>query len=323
MSVSLTAEQVAFLRETYASRLLEQEPLAAYTSVRIGGPADFLLKVESAEELEAAARKAWSAGISFRLIGGGCNLLVSDRGARGLVILNRARQVDLIEDESGCRLRAESGATMGIAARKAVKNGWGGLEWAATVPGSIGGAVVNNAGAFGGSMQADLILAEILQQDGRAVEAWTSSQMAYAYRKSALKRNPGPVVLAAELAVQPSTPEECKRKMDAFLARRKETQPPGASMGSTFMNPQGDFAGRLLEAAGLKGSKSGPVEVSTVHANFILNTGGGRAAEVLDLVRRMKTAVAKKFGVVLQLEIELFGDWEQKDLMSLEVAVEG
>ena len=322
MSESLTAEQVAFLREAYASRLLEQEPLAAYTSLRIGGPADFLLKVESAEELEAAARKAWSARIPFRLIGGGCNLLVSDRGARGLVILNRARQVDLIEDESGCRLRAESGATMGIAARKAVKNGWGGLEWAATVPGSIGGAVVNNAGAFGGSMQADLILAEILQQDGQ-VEARTSSQMGYAYRKSVLKRNPGPVVLAAELAVQPSTPEECKWKMDAFLARRKETQPPGASMGSTFMNPQGDFAGRLLEAAGLKGSKSGPVEISTVHANFILNTGGGRAAEVLDLVRRMKTAVAKKFGVVLQLEIEFFGDWEQKDLMSLEVAVEG
>ncbi|MBN2556973.1 MAG: UDP-N-acetylmuramate dehydrogenase [Anaerolineales bacterium] len=322
MSQSLTSEQVAILREAYASRLLEQEPLAAYTSVRIGGPADFLLKVESAEELEAASRKAWSAGISFRLIGGGCNLLVSDRGARGLVILNRARQVDLIEDDRGCRLRAESGATMGIAARKAVRNGWGGLEWAATVPGSIGGAVVNNAGAFGGSMQADLIVAEILQQDGQ-VEAWTSSQMAYAYRKSALKQNPGPVVLAAELAVQPSTPEECKQKMEAFLARRKETQPPGASMGSTFMNPQGDFAGRLLEAAGLKGSKSGPVEISTVHANFILNSGGGKAADVLDLIRRMKTAVAKKFGVVLKLEIEMFGDWEQKDLMSLEVAVEG
>lgn len=322
MSQPLTPSQVKVLRETYGSRLLEQEPLSAYTSARIGGPADYLLKVESAADLEQAARTAWSADIPLRLIGGGCNLLVSDRGARGLVVLNRARAVSLVETEEGMKLRAESGATLGVAARKAVKAGWGGLEWAATVPGSVGGAVVNNAGAFGGNMQGDLLLAEILQQ-GKPVKAWSSEQMDYAYRKSTLKRHPGPVVLAAELALTPSTPEACRETMQSFLARRKETQPPGASMGSTFMNPPGDYAGRLLEAAGLKGTTRGAVEISSLHANFIVNTGGGTAEDVLSLIRRMRAEVASRFGVQLQLEIELFGDWREDERQSVEVEVEG
>jgi len=318
----LTLSQQKVLRETFGSRLLEQEPLSAYTSARIGGPADYLLKAESATDLEWAARAAWSADIPFRLIGGGCNLLVSDRGARGLVILNRARAVVLVEVDGGMKLRAESGATLGVAARKAVKAGWGGLEWAATVPGSVGGAVVNNAGAFGKSMQDDLLLAEILQQ-GKRMEAWSSGQMDYAYRKSTLKRNPGPVVLAAELDLTPSTPEACQEKMQSFLARRKQTQPPGASMGSTFMNPPGDYAGRLLEAAGLKGTASGSAEISALHANFIVNTGGATAQDVLTLIHRMRAQVAKQFGVQLQLEIELFGDWREEERQSVEVEIEG
>lgn len=320
MNQPLDQSHLDTLRRVFGDRMLEQEPLAPYTSLRVGGPADALIKAGSADELALGARTAWAAGIPFRVIGGGCNLLVSDNGYRGLIILNRARQVTLMVDGDRPRLRAESGATLAVAARKAIKAGWGGLEWAATVPGSVGGAVINNAGAFGGNMQGDLLMAEILQQ-GRPVEAWTSEDMAYAYRKSALKRNPGSVVLAAELELRPSTPQACKEKVQSFMAKRKRSQPPGASMGSTFMNPPGDFAGRLLEEAGLKGESVGPVQVSTLHANFVINSGGGRAQEVLALIRRMRSMVLERSGVTLDLEIELFGDWEQGALEGLEEKV--
>jgi len=322
VSLNLDEARLDVLRRTFGEKLLEGEPIAGYTSLRVGGPADALFKAESADELALAARTAWDHNIPFRVIGGGCNLLVSDRGYRGFIILNRARMVTLIDDVEHPRLRAESGATLGVAARKAIKAGWGGLEWAATVPGSVGGAVINNAGAFGGDMQGALLLAEILQQ-GKSVEAWTSNDMVYAYRKSVLKRNPGPVVLSAELAVTQSTPDACLEKMRRFLAKRKQSQPPGASMGSTFMNPPGDYAGRLLEAAGLKGESEGPVQVSKLHANFVINTGDGTARDVVGLIRRMRKTVSEQFGVTLNLEIEPFGDWAEGELKGLEEKIDG
>lgn len=295
------------LRAIFAERLQEQVPLAPYTSARIGGPADWLLIVRSAEELEMAVSAAWQEGIPFTLLGGGSNVLISDKGIRGLVILNRAAQVRFIE-EAPLRVWAESGAGLSQVAQRAASRGYGGLEWAATVPGTIGGAVYGNAGAFGGDMAHSLLLAHLVTPQGRL--SWNAQEFGYGYRTSRLKRKEvQAVVLSAELLLEPSTPQQVRQRIAAFSQRRKTTQPPGASMGSMFKNPPGDYAGRLIEAAGLKGLRVGNVEVSPIHANFFVNHGEARAADVRALIELVQECVRQTFGVELELEIELLGEW--------------
>jgi UDP-N-acetylmuramate dehydrogenase len=206
---------------------------------------------------------------------------------------------------------AESGAVLGTVARLAAERGWSGLEWAATVPGTVGGAVVGNAGAHGGDISGSITVAEILQHD-RQIESWSLARLDFGYRTSALKRNVKPfVVLAATFAFEASTPEECKGKIRTFLDQREQTQPTGASMGSMFRNPTGDYAGRLIEAAGLKGMRAGDVKISEKHANFFINEGEGRAADVYKLITTARHSVEEQFGIELELEIELLGNWEQ------------
>jgi len=176
------------------------------------------------------------------------------------------------------------------------------------VPGTVGGAVYGNAGAFGGDTAGSLIRAELLTESGR--ESWTVEKLGYGYRTSILKRqNMKVVVLWAELHLEHSTKEAVSVKISEFSGRRKATQPPGASMGSMFKNPPGDFAGRLLEAAGLKGTRIGTAEISPVHANFLINHGQTKAEDVRALVNLAQKTVAEKFGVDLELEIELIGEW--------------
>jgi UDP-N-acetylmuramate dehydrogenase len=299
------------LRKAFGRRMQVDEPLAKYTSARIGGPADVLITVNSAEELAETANRLWEMELPFHILGGGSNVLVSDAGVREVVILNKAKNVTFNLDEEPPAVTAESGANFGGVARQAAQKGLTGLEWAAGIPGTIGGAVFGNAGAHGGDTAGCLEQAEILQHN-RGIQSWSLDQLDFTYRGSALKQLAGEaVVISATLRLAKGDPAEIKSKMDEFLAFRRRTQPPGASMGSMFKNPEGDHAGRLIDAAGLKGSRIGQAEISPLHGNFFLNHGGAAAIDVYALIQQARKTVQERFGVDLELEIQLLGDWTE------------
>src|SRR5215207_8333940 len=286
----------------------ENASLAPYTSARIGGPADVLVTADSADELARIIKLLWKLDQDYLMLGGGSNVLVSDRGVRGVVVLNRAKGVRFHNGDQPS-VTAESGVVFSNLANRCAAKGFAGLEWAATVPGTIGGAVYGNAGAFGGDMAGNLIWAELLTENGR--EKFTAEQMEYGYRTSILKRSElDAVVLAAELRVTNSTKEEVTVKIEQFSAHRKATQPPGASMGSMFKNPNGDYAGKLIEASGLKGTRLGNAEISPVHGNFFINHGTTRADHIRALIELVMKTVKQKQGVDLELEVELVGEWD-------------
>jgi len=300
------------LRAAFGARLKLGEPLARYTSARVGGPADFVAVAESAADLADLVRTARGLGLEPVILGGGSNVLVSDAGVRGLVILNRARAVEFRAGGDRPTLWAESGANLGAVARQCAARGLGGLEWAATVPGTVGGAVFGNAGAHGGDLAGNFVLAAILQHDGQVAQ-WGPAELAFAYRTSRLKQAKAQgrplIVLGAELALTVGQAAAVQAQVEQYVAHRKRTQPPGASTGSMFKNPPGDFAGRLIEAAGLKGTRLGQAEISALHANFFVNLGEAHAADVLALIHQAHAAVLDRFGVDLELEVELIGDW--------------
>ena len=304
------------LRESFGEELKEGVSLARYSAARLGGPADALLEASSVNELVRVVSTCWQNELPFVLLGGGSNVLISDRGVRGLVVINRARKSHFNERTSPPTVWAESGANFGVVARQAAQRGLAGLEWAAGIPGTVGGAVVGNAGAHGGDMAGSLILAEILHCTradlvGEPVrEEWPVEQLEFTYRSSLLKRQPGQaVVLAARIRLEHSTSPTVQARIDEFVAYRRKTQPPGASMGSMFKNPPGDYAGRLIEAVGLKGARIGDAEISPLHANFFINRGRANAEDVLGLIMLTRQKVFEQFGVELELEIELLGEW--------------
>jgi UDP-N-acetylmuramate dehydrogenase len=297
------------LRAAFGERLQENVTLAPFTAVRIGGTADALVTVKSADELADTVARLWELGLPCVILGGGSNVLVSDRGVRGVVVLNRAKDVRF-DNGAQPKVWAESGAGFSSLANLAAEYGLAGLEWAATVPGTVGGAVYGNAGAFGSDMAGNLIYAELLTENGR--ERWHVEKMEYGYRTSALKRSTLKVViLAAEMHLSHSTKEAARFKISEFTIKRKSTQPPGSSMGSMFKNPPGDYAGRLIEAAGLKGTRIGNAEISAVHGNFFVNHGDTKASDIRNLILIAQKSVANKFGVMLELEIELIGEWDE------------
>ena len=282
--------------------------LAPYTSARIGGPADHLLICRSAEDLRHALQTCWQHAIPFKLLGGGSNVLVSDLGIRGLVILNKAKSFEIIPGDAP-RAIAESGAMLSSFAHKLGAAGLSGLEWAATVPGTVGGAVYGNAGAYGGDINDSLTSATLLTRQG--ILTYTSAQMGYAYRSSILKRGElEAVILKAEFALKNADPAVIKDKIDILTAKRRASQPPGASMGSMFKNPEGNYAGALVEACGLKGTRIGNAEISPVHGNFIVNHGNTSAQDVKALIDLMRERVSTQFGIELHLEVELIGEWK-------------
>ena len=288
-------------------KVKENVSLAPYTSARIGGPADVLITAESADELARIIKLLWKLDLDFIMLGGGSNVLVSDKGVRGVVVLNRAKSVRFHNGDQPT-VTAESGVVFSNLANRCASKGFSGLEWAATVPGTIGGAVYGNAGAFGGDMVANLISAELLTEDGR--EKFTVEQMGYGYRTSVLKRGElNAIVLSADLRLNNSTKEEVTVKIEQFSAHRKSTQPPGASMGSMFKNPNGDYAGKLIEACGLKGTRIGNAEISPVHGNFFINHANTKADDIFALIQLVQKTVKEKQGVDLELEVELVGEW--------------
>jgi UDP-N-acetylmuramate dehydrogenase len=310
--VTLTQAQLDQLRSTFGSHLQEHVSLKRYTAARIGGPADVMIAVDSTVELVQLVTFCWEHGIPFFILGSGSNVLVSDLGVRELVVLNRAKKIKFTKG-SQPTVYAESGVNFGALARQAAAHGLSGLEWAAGIPGTVGGAVYGNAGAHGADMVSCLLVANILQlKSSHAIyqEEWSVEQLDYGYRTSSLKRQPGhAVILAATLKLSPGTAEAVEARMDEYQAKRRTSQPAGASLGSIFKNPPGDHAGRLIEATGLKGMRIGQVEVSTVHANFIINHDNASADDYAALIQRVQDEVHKKYRVHLELEIELIGDW--------------
>ncbi|PWH19612.1 MAG: hypothetical protein DDG59_02430 [Anaerolineae bacterium] len=297
--------------------LQSQVPLARYTAARIGGNAEFFVEVNSSSKLEQLISLIWEKDIPYTLLGGGSNVLISDEGLPGLVIINRARgraRIRFDDNEEAVLVWADAGVTLTHLARQAAERGFSGLEWACGIPGTVGGAVVNNAGAFGGNMAGNFVMATILHRklethQVRAVqEQWTLADMEYRYRSSRLKDQPNQaVVLAALLRLERGNPQEIKAKMDQYNQHRRRTQPPGASLGSMFKNPPGDFAGRLIEQAGLKGLTVGRAMISPMHANFFINLGNASANDVWQLIQVARQTVAAKFGIQLELEIQPLG----------------
>ena len=298
---------VDILRQQFGDAVQENVSLAPYTSARIGGSADVLAMVKSTNELMDVMKVVWEHEIPYYILGGGSNVLVSDKGVRGVVVLNKAKEVRF-ESGDPPAVWSEAGVVLSNLANRCASKGLTGLEWAATVPGTIGGAVYGNAGAFGGDMSGNLLWAEMLTKNGR--ERFSVGQMGYGYRTSILKRGGiNAIVLSALLRLNNSTKEEVSAKIEQFSERRKTAQPPGASMGSMFKNPEGDHAGRLIEAAGLKGTRIGNAEISKVHGNFIINHGETRAMDVRELIDLTRRTVKQKLGVELELEVEFVGEW--------------
>jgi UDP-N-acetylmuramate dehydrogenase len=301
------ARPIDVLYAKLGDKVKENVLLAPYTSARIGGPADIFITADTAAELGRIVKLLWKQELPFTLLGGGSNVLVSDKGVRGVVILNRAKKATFHAGEQPT-VTAESGVVFSNLANRCASKGFAGLEWAATVPGTIGGAVYGNAGAFGGDMTHNLITAELLTENGK--ETFTVEQMGYGYRTSVLKRGElKAIVLSAELALKNSTREEVTVKIQQFSAHRKATQPPGASMGSMFKNPPGDYAGRLIESAGLKGARIGNAEISPLHGNFFINHANTKAEDIRALIQLVQKTVKEKQGVELELEVELIGEW--------------
>lgn len=301
------ARPIDMLYAKLGDKVKENVLLAPYTSARIGGPADIFITADSAVELARIVKLLWKQEMPFTLLGGGSNVLVSDRGVRGVVVMNRAKAVKFHADDQPS-VTAESGVVFSNLANRCASKGLAGLEWAATVPGTIGGAVYGNAGAFGGDVTGNLISAELLTENGK--ETFTVEKMGYGYRTSVLKRGElKAIVLSAEFALKNSTREEVTVKIQQFSAHRKATQPPGASMGSMFKNPPGDYAGRLIESAGLKGARSGNAEISPLHGNFFINHANTKAEDIRALIQLVQKTVKEKHSVELELEIELIGEW--------------
>jgi UDP-N-acetylmuramate dehydrogenase len=298
------------LKKQLGEQAQENISLAPYTAARIGGPADFLVITRSADELARATQACWDNNLPYLIIGAGSNLLINDKGLRGVAIINKAKSTEFRPGEQPI-VWAESGALFSNLAHRCAAQGFSGLEWAATIPGTVGGAVYGNAGAFGGDTAHNLLRAELLTEAGRA---WRPAEaLEYSYRSSLLKRSRSlsPVILSAEFKCENGDTGEIQAIIDRFTAQRKASQPPGASMGSMFKNPPGDFAGRLIEAAGLKGSRIGGAEISPRHANFFINHGDKTSAnEVKALIDLTQKTVKEKFDVNLELEVELIGEWQ-------------
>ncbi len=302
-----SSEVIQTINSKFATACQWNAPLAQFTTAKVGGLAKVLITVQNKSELADAARMCWLYDLPVFILGSGANVLIASNGFAGVVLHNQARNIQIQVDQPTPEIYAESGASLGMTARKAALAGISGLEWAAIVPGTIGGAVYGNAGAHGSNVQANLAVVEILQPDSDPV-FWNVEQMQYEYRSSILKKSKiQAVILSATFLGVKEDPSLIKAKMQTYSDYRKKTQPPGASMGSMFKNPAGDFAGRLIEAAGLKSAKVGGVTVSPFHANFFMNNEQATAEDYWELIQKVQKTVYDKFQVKLELEIEPVG----------------
>lgn len=291
------------LRGLLGQRALFDEPMSRHTTWKVGGPAWCLCRVKSQAEVLQVVGAAQEHGLPWKALGAGSNLLVSDEGYPGVLLR-------LTGSLAGWRLEghtmvAGAGLYLVTAAKRSAREGLSGLEWAVGIPGTIGGAVATNAGAFGWQMSDLTASVTILGQDGQTREM-AGSQLAAGYRYCQLP--PGGLVLKARLRLGMGSPDQIVARCGEYLRQRAAKQPLGqATAGSVFKNPPGDYAGRLIEAAGLKGLSVGPAMVSPLHANFIVNRGRASAAQVLQLMEQVRRRVQDQYGVELAPEVEVLG----------------
>ncbi len=293
------------LREHFGARLLVNEPLARFTSFRIGGPAELFLTVESEEELIRALGGGHRAGVPAFCLGAGSNLLVSDRGVRGLVVRLGEGFKKIVID--GTRVRAGAAAEFGVLVESVVERGLAGLEFGEGIPGTVGGGLMMNAGAFGGEMSGAVEMVHGVSAEGEP-KSITRDGVGFAYRRTELP--PNFVLTSVSFQLRAGDRGKLRAKVLELRAKRAARQPRGVpNAGSIFKNPPGNFAGRLLEAAGLKGVRVGGAAFSEQHSNFIVNLGGARADEVRALIEMARAKVREQSGVLLELEVRLVGEW--------------
>lgn len=300
--IAATARQA--LAALLGPRVAFDAPLARHTSLGVGGPADALAAPENADELAALVALAAANALPLHVLGGGFNTLVLDGGLEG-VAARTGRLRALAVEPDGATLRAEAGVSHSQVTRLCVERGLAGLEFGAGVPGTVGGWIAMNAGVPDAEAGAVVRDVETADADGRRTR--TREEMGFAYR-AARGLACGEVVLAARFALRPADPAAVRGAVDRHLAHRRATQPiDQPSFGSVFKNPPGERAGRLIELAGLKGLRIGGAQISSVHANFIVNLGGATAADVLALMSRAQEAVRERTGIALEPEVRIVG----------------
>ncbi len=283
-----------------------QEPMKKHTTFRVGGCARYLVEPGDVQQLSAVVNACREQKVPYYVVGNGSNLLVSDAGYNG-VIIHLFKNMSEIRTE-GNHMILQAGALLARAARTACREGLSGLEFASGIPGTVGGALVMNAGAYGGEMKDVVSRVTVLTSEGEPRE-YTKEQMAFGYRRSRLTEESG-IVLETEFTLHPGRTEEIQARMEELKEKRVLKQPlEYASAGSTFKRPEGHFAGKLIEDAGLRGFRIGDAQVSEKHCGFVINRGNASASEIAEVIRQVQDRVYAHSGVRLQTEVKFLG-WE-------------
>lgn len=304
----------------------ENIPLAPLTTFRIGGPAKFFAEVKNEEELTEALKYAKDNNLGFFVLGGGGNVLVSDAGFNGLVIKMKFNEIKV--DINNSEIQSDAGVSLAKIVKESVENSLTGMEWAAGIPGTVGGAIRGNAGAYGGDMESVIVSVKTLNTDSLQLTARNKDDCHFGYRESIFKQNKNLIILSAVFKLQKGNKEESQKKIQETIKQRASKQPKGSSAGSFFVNPvvnneklikefeeasgKKSKAGKIpapwiIERAGLKGKKIGGAMVSDIHANYIVNTGDATAEDVIMLASFIKQQVRDKFGVELREEVQYIG----------------
>lgn len=289
-----------------AEDILPEEPMCRHTTFRVGGAAQCLVRISSVEQLKKIIPYLQQVEVPFFILGNGSNLLVGDKGFCGVILQISDRMNEItVEDD---RIRVQAGALLSQVARAAMEHGLTGLEFASGIPGTIGGGVVMNAGAYGGEMKQIVEYVTVLDRQGEVLEL-LAEDMEFGYRTSVIKNRPF-IVLEVCLKLCKGDKKEIVSKMEELAQRRREKQPlEFASAGSTFKRPEGYFAGKLIMDAGLRGYSIGGARVSEKHCGFVVNTGRATAADVAEVIQEVRDRVKDKFGVTLEPEVIFLGDF--------------
>ncbi|MFA5524201.1 MAG: UDP-N-acetylmuramate dehydrogenase [Tissierellales bacterium] len=286
-------------------RVLADEPMSNHTSFKIGGPVDVLVIPGTVEELANSIRLCKDKGLSYFVMGNGSNLIIRDKGMRGVVIKVSESMSNV--EVKGTKITAEAGALLSVVSKAALRNSLAGLEFASGIPGSLGGAVAMNAGAYGGEMKDVVTKALCLDTDGNFIE-YENKDIDFGYRQSRVQSE-NLFVVRVEMELKEGKYEDIKAYMDELTKKRTSKQPLHLpSAGSVFRRPEGYFAGKLIEDSGLKGLTLGGAQVSEKHSGFIVNVGSAKSDDVINLIKVVQKTVSDKYGVNLQTEVKIMGE---------------
>lgn len=276
------------------------EPMSRHTTFKVGGNAECFIEIETKEQLSRLSKYLKDIEMPHFVLGNGSNTLVRDDGYKGVILHIGNKYADILVE--GSRVTAKAGAPLSKVAKIAYENGLTGMEFASGIPGTIGGAVVMNAGAYGGEMKQIVTSVTVLDTEGESFEL-TNEEMKFGYRNSIIKNRPF-IVSEVSICLEPGNKDEIKKKMDELAARRRKKQPlEYPSAGSTFKRPEGYFAGELIMNAGMRGYQVGGARVSDKHCGFVINVGNANASDVLDVIADVKDRVKERFGVELEPEV--------------------